>query len=118
MATDCILWTGYTTPGGYGYTGRNYAHRLAWEAVHGPIPDGLVVDHTCKIRACVNVEHLRLITKAENDRQRWADHGGIGDERHCRHGHEGERRRTRRGTWYCRACNREAQRRRRYGATT
>lgn len=111
--TDCWLCTGYVTPGGYGYDGREYAHRRAYVEAHGPIPEGYVVDHLCRVRACVNPAHLRVIPKAENDRQRWADHGGVGDEQRCRHGHVGERRQTRRGSWYCRACNRERQRERR-----
>ncbi|HLS02899.1 MAG TPA: HNH endonuclease signature motif containing protein [Beutenbergiaceae bacterium] len=43
------------------------AHRFAWEQVHGPIPDGLHVDHKehCD-PACCNVEHLRLATPSQN----------------------------------------------------
>ena len=50
------------------------AHRAAWEAAHGPIPDGMTVDHTCFERRCVNPEHLRLLTHAQNAgirRRRW-----------------------------------------------
>lgn len=48
---------------------REYAHRLAWIAAHGPIPAGLEPDHLCRDRACDNVEHLELVTHGENLRR-------------------------------------------------
>src|SRR5690606_16828984 len=45
-------------------------HRYVWESVNGPIPEGLVVDHICHNRACVNAEHLRLATRAQNNMNR------------------------------------------------
>jgi len=68
---DCLLWTASTMNGGYGqiWTGKTMypAHRFAWEQKHGPIPEGLVVDHKyhCS-RLCCNPEHLRLATTAQN----------------------------------------------------
>lgn len=68
----CIEWSGWISPDGYGKfkTGGKsvFAHRYAWERVHGPIPDGLVIDHACRNTACVNVDHLRLATQSENTR--------------------------------------------------
>ena len=70
----CIEWTGAKTRDGYGHIrlrGRAVrVHRYAWERVNGPIPDGMVVDHLCWNRACVNVEHLRLVTQAQNAQNR------------------------------------------------
>jgi hypothetical protein len=74
VASPCIVFDGHLTEKGYGrinhrVDGRivsKYAHRLAWEAVHGPIPDGMIVMHTCDNRPCINVEHLRLGTQSEN----------------------------------------------------
>lgn len=43
-------------------------HRIAWEAAHGEIPDGMTVDHTCRNRRCVNVHHLRLLSNEDNAR--------------------------------------------------
>lgn len=69
-ATDCLTWD-RTGAGGYGQVslwGRQLAHRLAWEVMRGPIPDGLVTDHLCRNRACVEVEHLRIVTRDQNNR--------------------------------------------------
>jgi hypothetical protein len=42
------------------------AHRAAWSHVHGPIPDGLTVDHKCRVLTCVRVDHLRLLPNGAN----------------------------------------------------
>ena len=42
------------------------AHRIAWELRNGPVPDGMVVDHLCRVRRCVNAAHLRVVTQKEN----------------------------------------------------
>ena len=69
---DCLVWTGSKVSKGYGSinsAGRILsAHRAAWELAHGPVPAGLVVDHICHNRACVEVTHLRLATPEENRR--------------------------------------------------
>jgi hypothetical protein len=68
--TGCINWTGSSHSGGYGklYTtdGIKYAHRYSWERVNGEIPEGMHIDHVCRNRKCVNVEHLRLATNKQN----------------------------------------------------
>ena len=73
--SGCIIWTGSTTgSSGYGTLSVNgrkmLAHRYAWEREHGPIPDTREVDHMCFERACVNPEHLRLATRAQNVQNR------------------------------------------------
>ncbi|QPR39552.1 AP2 domain-containing protein [Brevibacterium casei CIP 102111] len=45
-------------------------HRYAWEQEHGPIPEGMQIDHICHEPACVNLDHLRLATPAENSQHR------------------------------------------------
>ena len=69
---DCIVWTGCTDRDGYGrfHLGPDkpkvLVHRYAWERDHGPIPNGLVVDHLCRVTRCINVAHLRICTHKEN----------------------------------------------------
>ena len=66
---DCIPWP---TSNGDGYarifvSGQRWlAHRWVWTRAYGPIPDGLTVDHVCKVRHCVNLSHLRLLTREDN----------------------------------------------------
>lgn len=81
---DCILWQGYIGPDGYGRLGNSrYAHVVAWEAVNGPVPEGLELDHKCRVRRCINADHLEPVTHAENmARGYWAT------KTHCIHGHE------------------------------
>lgn len=66
----CWLWRGRVAGKGYGYHGRLRAHRLAYELTHGPIPEGLVVDHVaargCTSRLCCNPAHLEPVTNREN----------------------------------------------------
>jgi hypothetical protein len=71
---DCWLWLGAGNGAGYGVIGTDHArhklvHRVAWEAEHGPIPDGLHIDHLCCTKLCVNVRHMELVTPGENNRR-------------------------------------------------
>ncbi len=70
--SGCWLWQLCLT-GGYGqyrHRGRMvYAHRLAYEARFGPVPEGMVVDHVCRQPACVNPDHLEAVSSAENTRR-------------------------------------------------
>lgn len=68
----CWLWTGYIKSNGYAtfYPGGgrhvDNVHRFALEVTHGPIADGLEVDHLCRVRHCVNPSHLEVVTRREN----------------------------------------------------
>ena len=72
---DCWIWTGNVTDKGYGTVTRGdgtstYVHCRSWELHCGPIPDGMLVDHLCHVRRCVNPEHLRLATPQQNQENR------------------------------------------------
>jgi hypothetical protein len=73
----CWIWQRFITPYGYGQTAiptygptfrmrTVHAHRVSYEAFVGPIPEGLVIDHLCRVRACSNPAHLEPVTSREN----------------------------------------------------
>lgn len=67
---ECLVYQGAVTARGYGKVwseGRTaLAHRVVYEALVGPIPEGLELDHTCKVKRCVNTAHLEPVTSDEN----------------------------------------------------
>jgi hypothetical protein len=67
--TGCWAWK-TSSAGGYGVIRVNdrtcKAHRVFYEALVGPIPDGLDIDHLCRNKACVNPDHLEPVTTAVN----------------------------------------------------
>jgi hypothetical protein len=108
--SPCIAWDGYLDRYGYGKRGGRLAHRLAYEQRFGPIPKGLQIDHRCRNRSCVNVEHLEVVTQRENTLRGLGPASVNAHKTHCSNGHlfdvsntylqPGSRRRA------CRACNR------------
>jgi hypothetical protein len=78
MTTPCVHWTGSKDKNGYGRIGvgskadktkRNeLSHRIAWILEHGELDDSICVLHKCDNPQCVNVEHLFLGTKTDNNR--------------------------------------------------
>jgi hypothetical protein len=67
---ECLIWMGCTTNNGYGRFGQRLAHRFAYERYVRPIPPGLTIDHLCRNKRCVNVDHMEAVTLAENIRRR------------------------------------------------
>lgn len=90
-STGCWLWTGFVEPSGYGrmtYGGQQLAHRISYEHFVGPIPAGLQLDHLCRVRNCVNPEHLEPVTARENTLRGEAPAALNARKTHCIRGHE------------------------------
>lgn len=112
IATGCHVWLGAAQSKGYGSVtdrqgGTMLAHRAAWEQANGPIPEGMTVDHICRNKRCVNVEHMELVTAAENTAR------AARSRRYCPRGHEYTAENTvtnGRGWRFCRTCHNEARR--------
>jgi len=89
----CWLWTGGVRESGYGYfwldtrsASSISAHTAGWRLLRGPIPEGLEPDHLCRVRRCVNPEHLEPVTHQEN-MHRSEMIGGYVRQTHCKYGH-------------------------------
>ena len=115
LNNGCQLWTAACDQDGYGmvwYQGRGVrVHRVAWELKYGEIPEGLELDHLCRVRNCLNTDHLEVVTHAENVRR--GDRSNYGGKHnkvktHCPQGHEYNEENTHYGktSRSCRACHR------------
>lgn len=97
---------------GYGYIkadGISNAHRLAYELLVGPIPDGLQIDHLCRVRNCVNPDHLEPVTAWENTMRSTAASALNARKTECLRGHPFSDENTyysKDGRRYCRECGR------------
>ncbi|MAP63140.1 MAG: hypothetical protein CMH34_05230 [Microbacterium sp.] len=116
---SCLLWQGPPDRDGYGRVklqGQDYlVHRVAYTIERGEITAGYTIDHTCRDHACINVDHLEVVTLQENQRRR-----GRSTTTHCPNGHlwaDDNIRPIRRASGlvdkFCRACSREQARERR-----
>ena len=116
--SGCYIWMGALNWNGYGKMGigylsegnqqMQYAHIVAYEYFVGPVPTGMILDHKCRMRCCVNPGHLEPVTYRENTMR------GVGPTRvrvkaakqtHCKRGHllNGEIRNSD-GARVCMAC--------------
>lgn len=87
----CALWTAAVSSAGYGMTwdGRTVvgAHVFAYEQTIGPVPEGLHLDHLCRVRRCVNPQHLEPVTPGENVRRGNSPAAVAARTGLCRRGH-------------------------------
>lgn len=74
--SGCWLWCRHVHIGGYGMIGsgdglgkNRYVHRVSYERHKGKIPEGLHINHLCRVRSCLNPAHLEAVTNAENVRR-------------------------------------------------
>jgi len=124
VGDGCWSWVG-STRSGYGvfsiggkHRRTMAAHRLVYELLVGPIPEGLQIDHLCRNRGCVRPSHLEPVTAAENVRR--AILAGSRDKPACKWGHPFNAENT---YWHpngqrgCRACARERANRQRRDAS-
>lgn len=124
----CMVWTG-TRLNGYkglrfaygqlnihdttGKVRKILAHRLSYELSIGRIPDGMDLDHLCKVTLCVNPDHLEPVSKREN----FARGNGNIHKTHCPQGHPYNEANTRyvKGRWgmarTCKTCENAYMRR-------
>lgn len=119
--SGCWLWLGTCNNHGYGMFGvgsktdgtnkKTLAHRFSYEAHIGPIREGLIIDHLCRNKSCVNPEHLEPVTYSENGIRGFRVSPKFQPRKtYCCRGHEF----TSDNTWTatngkrrCRACDRE-----------
>lgn len=102
-ADPCWVWGGHTV-NGYprsmvpvsllGARSKTFRlHRLAYAVFKGSVPQGFLIDHLCRNRACCNPEHLELVSDSENQLRGWAAYrrplgAHRGDSARCKRGHE------------------------------
>lgn len=112
----CLVWAGSRTKLGYGTANwrngstavRTTAHRAAYVAFVGPIPEGLEIDHKCKNTLCVNPAHLEAVTHYEN-----VQRSAVAGKSACKYGHPFDDQNTvlkKNGTKRCKKCNARRQR--------
>ena len=121
VPSGCHVWVGCRNGNGYGRVyvhgaGMCYTHRVAYEYARGEIPEGLVIDHLCRDRACCNPDHMEVVTNRENSLRGDTHAARNAAKTHCLKGHplsganlyvnpKGGRR------WrYCRSCARARDR--------
>lgn len=129
--SGCWIWAGTTQRNGYGhhrYGGRGgpseLAHRFSYRIHKGEIPNGFDLDHLCRVRCCVNPDHLEPVTRKENINRsglvgKWKRE--LGAKRpwliktHCRYGHKKE---EKYGAMFCVECARISDRKRKRSPTS
>lgn len=112
--SGCWLWMGAIGTGGYArvfWQGKNStAHRVVYQLLRGPISKALTLDHLCRVRCCVNPDHLEPVSLRVNIKR--GEGIGVQNERktHCPAGHPYNEKNTyfnaaSGGGRICRPCN-------------
>lgn len=114
---ECWLWTRSTTADGYGRVkgdGKQgpvlLVHRVQYERYVGPIPDGMHVDHLCRVTGCARPLHLEVVSPRTNALRGQAPTVTLHLDERCARGHpaaESYRRLSTGRVVYCRTCRRE-----------
>jgi hypothetical protein len=119
---DCWSWTDVLSEDGYAYLGiggrkgrKFLVHRLLYELVIGPIPDGKDLDHCCRNRYCVRPDHQEPVTRRENLLRGKTITAAHAAATHCSQGHPFDIFNTGfyRNQRYCRTCQNTRRRERR-----
>ena len=107
---SCWNWTAACFNNGYGAFKHNaeqwYAHRYSYTAFVGDLIGGLVVDHLCSNKKCVNPKHLEQVTYQENMVRAYSK------RKHCKYGHDLDGIRRKNQIRYCKTCNNQRERER------
>jgi hypothetical protein len=111
-ANDCWLWEGSTGAGGRGqvWEVRNgkkrlrRTHQVTYEYFRGAVPEGLELDHLCRVPLCANPWHLEAVTHAENVRRGNAPNAIAVRTNACKRGHSLEDAYIQAGARVCRIC--------------
>lgn len=90
---ECWLWMGAKDTGGYGLIGHQgrkclKVHRAYLAAIGLPVPEGMTVDHLCRVHACCNPDHLEVVTHRENVLRGVGPTAANAAKTHCIRGHE------------------------------
>lgn len=104
--SGCWIWMGCLDTHGYGQTTSLLAHRVIYKHLRGQIPSGKELDHLCRIRCCVNPDHLEVVTKEINQAR-----GAWRNKPACAKGHLFDKANTgkrKNGNRYCITCQRAA----------
>jgi hypothetical protein len=111
VTESCWLWRGSIARGYGKFTNDEHrpvpAHRFGYELMVGPIPAGLQIDHLCRVRNCVNPDHLEVVTQRENIMRGETVPATNAAKTHCPQGHEYTPENTAISRWgrRCRKCS-------------
>lgn len=122
----CHVYRGAKDSAGYGHVRANGVTvktcRYCWERAHGVIPKGMEMDHLCRVRACCNVAHLRVVSHAVNMTNTVGSGWQLNAEKQfCKRGHpfdSANTKLTKDGRRQCAACERFRKRRQQFGTVS